>query len=270
MNAQLLGIVFSMRKNRKGFGTVEAIVIVLIVGVLGLICWYTLNRDSRPNAVTLRISSATSKYSTGQYVRINMLARNDTGKPQDFAWQNCVESLNYWVDGKQKDQFSNASCLLGVAPMPAGQTLSRTDTYDPSTLDAGKHTLQISVNGVKSNILTLAIVRNEQSIPDCYSYTHDVTPLCRAIKITTGAWSIEPSENNSECLNVKRQFLANTRLQPIPSLSTIDCSHGKTAYFVANVPPADLKSLLAMLNTRVDTTMVVSSGFPSELNYPKL
>ncbi|HEX8226924.1 MAG TPA: hypothetical protein VF572_03590 [Candidatus Saccharimonadales bacterium] len=237
-----------MTLRSKGFGTIG--ILLLLLGISGIIFLAYNTFQMRQNLATpgdpvrgmvVSLKNTKPAYTKDRYVEVTLTVANKSGKEQYFAWDNCAEIIDYYVDGKQKNTDVNGMCMIGFPPLENKKTLSRNLQYDPSDLKPGRHNLQLTINGIPSNKLELQISGDTKPIVNCYAHTEYLTPLCANLVIHTNVSSIYEDENNNRCNMIKQAWINNTPLRPIPSLSTVNCNDGKSAYFVANVPTSELE-----------------------------
>lgn len=238
-----------MRTHNKGFGTAGIIFIVFVIGAIvaaGVAVYNQRNTNTDAygtpvNGVEVKLENTQKENSKDEFVEVKLTVTNNSGQDQDIPWNNCAERLAVIVDGKVSVEPPPATCLIGYPPLKDGETVGRTLMYDPSDLSGDKHTMQIVISDIPSNILELNFTDNKNPIANCYEYTENITPQCGNIVIHTNVSSANPAENNQRCQKIKKQWIDGTQLQPIPSMSTMSCNEGKDAYFVANVPHEDQK-----------------------------
>jgi hypothetical protein len=255
----------------------RSLLLLGLVGGLGVGSFFLLEaRQSRSafentieggSDVAITISSADAVVATDRYftLAIDVVNNGDGGVP--LAIGNCAQQLEVWVNGDRRVKSSGARCAIGFEDLPPGASRSTTKTFDLSELSPGTHEVQIALSGIKSNKLELNVNAPEDSPSDCYNYTERLTSFCGNVLIHSNVYS-DASENDALCSKIKARFVDGTALNPIASLSTIDCDDGRKAYFVANVPWDDVAQWRSQLKAAGDFAGIFTAD--TQVIYPKL
>lgn len=185
----------------------------------------------------ITIVSDKLSYNADEYIRITRTLTNTSESPIETFWGTCADSYQYFVDNQEVYQFKG-TCFIGPSNLNPQESISKPVILNFSKIKPGKHSFFIVSGATQSNTLSFETA-DTRTVGDCYNYNQDITPQCTQLVIHTNVSSVDTGDNATRCARIKAQFIDNTQLLPIPTLSTITCDGSKPAYFVMNIPPKD-------------------------------
>jgi|GEM_PF-5778431 len=227
--------------------------LILIIIILGIFIISVFFISRKEDKLILSIKPSKNTFRQDELITFNARLFNLSLNQRSTSWNNCAEIKQYYLDNKPILKETTSICLIGSPPILPLRTLTQSISIDGNNIKPGKHTFQIKINSIKSNITSFLITRGEKT-DNCYEYSKDISTNCSQLLIHTNINSANSEKNNQRCKEIKDKLITGTKLKPIPSLSTINCENGDSAYFVINIPKEDLNEWKNILRNAGDYT----------------